>query len=152
MDRKIHKLWNTISIWIGNRYHKVVKSICLLSCYGFRELMEVAVKAVRLWNQRSRHCNRKYPALSRLFVFRVANFPDGVVKNDRNKTIIIKTELSFNDMFKICILPIWDYEKNDRMIQQELFQILNYLRSISKTTVINKLYQDVSLAIENNER
>ncbi|MEO6288565.1 MAG: DUF2254 domain-containing protein [Ginsengibacter sp.] len=118
--------------------------------YGFRQLTEVAVKALSPGINDPGTAIECLRALSKLFLFRIKNFPDGVIRNKQNKIIIIKAELSSNDMFKTCIFPIWDYGKNDRMIQQELFQILNHLRSISEMGAVNKLFYEVSLAIENN--
>ncbi len=50
-------------------------------------------------------------ALSKLIIFRIQNFPTGLIKNKQREIKIIITEMDIKDMFAICFLPIWIMEK-----------------------------------------
>ncbi len=118
--------------------------------YGFTQLMEVAVKALSPGINDPGTAVQCLRALSRLFIFRIFNFPDGEIKDRNGKVRIIASEMNIEDMFATCFLPIWDYGKNDRMIQKEFLHILNHLRSITNITIANKLYNQVIPAIKKN--
>jgi uncharacterized membrane protein len=118
--------------------------------YGFRQLTEVAVKALSPGINDPATAIECLRALSKLFLFRVKNCPGTDIKNKQGQVRIITTQLSFNEMFSSCILPIWDYGKNDRMIQHEMLDMLVHFESLADITLINTLLQEVKLKIEKN--
>ena len=51
-------------------------------------------------------------------------------------------------MFQEYLLPIWDYGKKDRLLQQEMLHILTLLNIQREQSVINKLLREVQAAIK----
>ncbi|MEP7229557.1 MAG: DUF2254 domain-containing protein [Ginsengibacter sp.] len=119
--------------------------------YGFRQLMEVAIKALSPGINDPGTAVQCLRALSKLFIFRMNNFPAGQVKDKEGRARIIVEEITPGDMFSICFLPIWKYGKDDLMIQSELLQILTHLRLFTNIPTVNKLYNQVAFAIKNEE-
>lgn len=116
--------------------------------YGFRQLTEVAVKALSPGINDPATAIECLRALTKLFAHRIINFPDTLIRNKQSRIRITTTSLSFEEMFSICILPIWDYGKKDRMIQNEMACMLGYFASLSDVPVVNKLFDKVKLAIQ----
>lgn len=111
--------------------------------YGFRQLMEVAVKALSPGINDPGTAVQCLRALAKLFAFRIDNFPGNIVTDKKKEVRIITTQRPIEEMFTICILPIWDYGKNDRMIQRELAHLLHYLRQFRDIGIITDLYVEV---------
>lgn len=78
---------------------------------GFRQLSEVAVKALSPGINDPGTAIESMRALFQLYAHRACHFPDNVIKNENNKIRIIINELSFEDIFERTLLPIWDYGK-----------------------------------------
>ena len=119
--------------------------------YGFTQLMEVAVKALSPGINDPGTAVQCLRALSRLFIFRICNFPDDEIKNKKGEVRILIRERSIEEMFTICFLPIWDYGKNDRMVRNELLQILKHLRTITDIPMANTLYNKIETAVGKEE-
>ena len=141
-DRK--KIQNSVYIHdnesIGNNFF-----------YGFTQLMEVAVKALSPGINDPGTAVQCLRALSRLFIFRICNYPDGEIKNKKGELRIVVTEMSIEEMFEISFLPIWDYGKKDRMIQKEFLQVLGHISSLSDLSIAKKLYNNVVTSINDKE-
>ena len=114
---------------------------------GFRQLSEVAVKALSPGINDPGTAIESMRALFQLYAHRACHFPDNVIKNENNKIRIIINELSFEDIFERTLLPIWDYGKNDRMIQHEIRHLLTMLFSLHQNTFVGELLHEVELEI-----
>ncbi|MEO6229150.1 MAG: DUF2254 domain-containing protein [Ferruginibacter sp.] len=112
--------------------------------YGLRQLTEVAVKALSPGINDPGTAIVSLRALFQLYAYRACYYPETVLFDKNNKERIIITEPGFEIIFSSTILPIWDYGKNDRMIQQEMRHLLTQLQATSGHAVINKLLQDVN--------
>lgn len=99
--------------------------------YGFRQLMEIAIKALSPGINDPGTAVVSLRALIQLLAFRFSSFPATSIKNDNDETLIYTLHFSFEQLFSFCILPIWDYGKTDRLIQRELLLLLNQLISLS---------------------
>lgn len=119
--------------------------------YGFRQLTEVAVKALSPGINDPATAIECIRALTKLFAYRLCNFPDNIIKTKQSRIRIITTSLSVEDMFSVCVLPIWDYGKDDRMIQHEMDHMLSYFSSITNISIVDKLLAEVKPAIHKNE-
>lgn len=115
--------------------------------FGCRQLSEVAIKALSPGINDPSTAIDSMRALFQLYAHRVCHFPVNVIKNEKNKTRIIINELSFEVIFQRTLLPIWDYGKNDRMIQQEIRHLLTMLFSLNQNTSVGQLLQEVELKI-----
>ena len=52
-------------------------------------------------------------------------------------------EKTSDEMFTDYFLPVWDYGKNDRSIQEEFRLILRQLQSLTGNKLIGELLQEV---------
>ncbi|CAN5743024.1 DUF2254 domain-containing protein [soil metagenome] len=112
--------------------------------YGLRQLTEVAVKALSPGINDPGTAIVSLRALFQLYAYRACYYPETVLFDEHNKERIIVTEPGFEKIFSSTLLPIWDYGKNDRMIQQEMRHLLTQLQATSSHAVINKFLQEVN--------
>jgi uncharacterized membrane protein len=118
--------------------------------YGFQQLSEVAIKALSPGINDPGTAIESLRALFQLFSYRACNFPNNIIQNNEMKVRIITTELTFEKIFTQTVLPIWDYGKNDRMIQLEIHSLLDQLQSIAPHAVVGKLLHEVKLGMMYN--
>jgi uncharacterized membrane protein len=118
--------------------------------YGFRQLMEVAIKALSPGVNDPGTAIVSMRALFRLFAFRAGSFPENVLKNQDERVRIVVKPLTFEKIFLDTMLPIWDYGKKDRMIQHELYHLLEQLMYSAQNDCIRHLFQQVRTELESN--
>ncbi|MEP6845061.1 MAG: DUF2254 domain-containing protein [Panacibacter sp.] len=111
--------------------------------YGFRQLMEVAIKALSPGINDPGTAVESLRALSKLFVYHSFNYPAKKISNDQDRVVIITTERSLEEIFERSIMPIWDYGNKDRMIRRELKEILTQLRFIKTIPIVERLFAEV---------
>jgi uncharacterized membrane protein len=97
------------------------------SYYGYHQLAEVAIKALSPGINDPETAVLSIHALTDLFRFRLFNYLP-LTLADENKVIrVAMKELSFEELFVECFYPIWKYGKEDRYIQDALFQMSQQL-------------------------
>jgi uncharacterized membrane protein len=111
--------------------------------YGFRQLSEVAVKALSPGINDPGTAILSLRALFSLFTFRMCHFPENVIMDEDKNALIFTKEFTFENLFVETLLPIWDYGRNDRMIQQELYRLLTQLQDITPNDAVKYLLQEV---------
>lgn len=111
--------------------------------YGFRQLTEVAIKALSPGINDPGTAVESLRALAELLSYRLKHFPDNVIKDQKGVLRIITKEPSFEGVFTDSLLPVWDYGKKDRSIQKELHHLLLQLSSQSNHPAIRKLLAKV---------
>ncbi|MEO6521921.1 MAG: DUF2254 domain-containing protein [Mucilaginibacter sp.] len=99
--------------------------------YGFHQLAEVALKALSPGINDPETAVLSLHALADLFAYRSRHHPQLCIQHPDDKGSIILTDRTFEDLFAVCIYPIWDYGKNDRYIQLGLYSILTQLLKIA---------------------
>ena len=119
--------------------------------YGFRQLMEVAVKALSPGLNDPGTAVLSLQALGELFAFRLHNNAVTHIQDKEGIDRIISKERSFSELFKDCIYPIWDYGKADRLVLKELHHVLLQLQKQCEQPLINKLLVQVQKAISKLE-
>jgi uncharacterized membrane protein len=107
--------------------------------YGFRQLTEVAIKALSPGINDPGTAVESLRALFELLSYRLKHFSDNVIRDDKGVVRIITMENSFEAVFEISLLPIWDYGKHDRFIQAEMHHLLLQLQSQQNHPAITKL-------------
>ncbi|MDQ2719079.1 MAG: DUF2254 domain-containing protein [Bacteroidota bacterium] len=88
--------------------------------YGFHQLAEVAIKALSPAINDPETAVLSIHALSDLFLFRIHNYITDAFTDDELTVRIHTTEWGFEDLFRECFYPIWNYGKKDRYIQKAL--------------------------------
>ncbi|MEO9005283.1 MAG: DUF2254 family protein, partial [Ginsengibacter sp.] len=86
-------------------------------------------------------------ALSDIFEYKLYhNLPSVKIDKDGVKRIYVPSS-SFSDLFEKCILPIWNYGKNDEYIQDELIMMANQLKAADEkmwhTPLFDHLINDI---------
>lgn len=115
--------------------------------YGFRQLMEIAIKALSPGINDPGTAVLSLHALADLLAYRAQHFPELNLKDVKGEFRILTKEQTFKEIFSSFILPIWDYGKNDRLVQQALYQLLIQLKSYSQDPILQKLLESVQSAI-----
>lgn len=92
--------------------------------FGFRQLTELALKALSPGINDPGTAIESLRELFQLYTNRVSFFPENTVKNKEMQVRIILNELTFEQIFTDTIFPIWDYGKHDRLVQNELLHLL----------------------------
>ncbi len=107
--------------------------------YGFRQLMEVAIRALSPGINDPGTAVLSLQSLSQLLAFRLKNNPSNQIKDESGFVRIITKERSFTDLFNEYIYPIWDYGKDDRLLINEMHHILIQLQELNDTQAIREL-------------
>lgn len=119
------------------------ESIELNYFYGFRQLTEIAVKALSPGINDPGTAIIAIRALFELYHYRISRFPKNIECDDDGKAAIIVKELNFDTIFMETIAPIWNYGKEDRMIQNELLILIPQLKRISTNPIFDTLINNV---------
>lgn len=115
--------------------------------YGFRQLMEVAVKALSPGINDPGTAKACLQVIGSLLAYRLRFFPQTHFYDHNNHLRIVTKEKTFEEMFADSVLPIWDYGKNDRLIQQEFQHLLTQLQQQEPNKSVQDLLVVVNKAI-----
>ena len=99
--------------------------------FGFRQLTELALKALSPGINDPGTAIESLRALFQLYAYRVTSFPENTIKNKEFQVRVILKVLTFEKIFTDTIYPIWDYGKQDRLIQNELSHLLTVFLTIA---------------------
>ncbi len=113
--------------------------------YGLSRLTEVALRALSPGVNDPGTAVECLRSLAILLQYRMIHNPENIITDEKEHVRIVTKEYSFDELVEITIYPIWDYGKNDRMIQRELSIILPQLESISSKPSIRKLMSQLNL-------
>lgn len=127
----------------GSFFINHTESIELNYFYGFRQLTEIALKALSPGINDPGTAIISVRALFELYLYRLTHFPTKVLCLDNGKAAVMLEDLSFEKIFSDTIVPIWNYGKDDRMIQQELLILIPQLKTISTKKVFSVLLEEV---------
>lgn len=111
--------------------------------YGFRQLSEVAVKALSPGINDPGTAVLSLRALFSLLILKSCYFHDNIIRDENLKPRIFTMEFSFENLFSETVFPIWDYGRKDRMIRQELNLLLTQLQDIAPNNVVRFLLEEL---------
>jgi uncharacterized membrane protein len=127
-------------------YLKSIESIKENFFFGFRQLTELALKALSPGTNDPGTAIESLRALFQLYSYRVSSFLENTVKNKEMQVKIILKELTFEQIFEETIFPIWDYGKHYRLVQNELHHLLVVFLAIAPhAKIAGTLLQKVKL-------
>lgn len=116
--------------------------------YGFRQLSEIALKALSPGINDPGTAIISFRALMDLFQYRALNSPPESVSKDDSPYLLIRNEHNFDVLFERIILPIWDYGQKDRMLLHEFNLLTEQLSLIISSEAVFKLLKLVKIKIE----
>ena len=108
--------------------------------YGFQHLTEVGVKALSPGINDPGTAILSLNALCDLLAYRMHYPMRTVLTDDKGQPRIIRSERRFEDLFTFSVLPIWDYGKKDRLIQEALLRLLDQLSIIDTSNQYQHLF------------
>lgn len=100
--------------------------------YGFKQLVEVAVKALSPGINDPSTAVLSLQALARLLAYRLHHPAPEVFTDKHNKPWLFQKQYSFNELFYHCVQPIWNYGKEDQYIQDAMHELLLQLKYIKR--------------------
>tara|TARA_R110000850_G_scaffold268138_1_gene399455 strand:+ start:51017 stop:52246 length:1230 start_codon:yes stop_codon:yes gene_type:complete len=118
--------------------------------YGFKQLSEVAIKALSPGINDPGTAVLSLRAIFQLLSFRLSHCPNQIFVNANNQLRIVSDEKTFEEIFSETVLPIWDYGNMDRTIQDELFSLLTQFQTMYSPIMMKHLFQDIKTKM--NER
>ncbi|MBP6313778.1 MAG: DUF2254 domain-containing protein [Flavobacteriales bacterium] len=118
--------------------------------FGFRQLTEVAMKALSPGVNDPGTALLALRALFDLFAYRLTHFPRSTWEDDEGTARITMRTWSFDLIFKATVFAIWDYGHADRSIQHELESLLPQLRTASAT--VKEMRERVRATIAQSEQ
>lgn len=119
-EKKLDLLLNSIDFFDG-------QPIDIQPAYGFRHLTEVAIRALSPGINDPATGVLCLNALSELFAFRFFNHPVVSLRDVNNIERVTIATISPVELWNNCIDPIWQYGKEDIIVQRAIKQILNQL-------------------------
>lgn len=116
--------------------------------YGFRQLMEIALKALSPGINDPGTAILSLHRLMDLLAFRLQHFPDPVITDEKDTPRIWLYEPDFKSLIQQYLLPIWDYGKDDRQVQQELKRLLRALLPLATLPAQQKIIHELQEKVE----
>jgi len=92
--------------------------------YGLNQLMEIAINALSAGKNDPSTAIISLRSLADLLTYKLQNFSETNFRNKNGNLRIITRERSFEKIFSDFIIPIWNYGKNDDLVQREMSHIL----------------------------
>ena len=114
--------------------------------FGFRQLTEVAMKALSPGINDPGTAMLAIRSLFNLFAYRLEHHPQERLQDEQGRLRITIRQWTFEQLFKATVLAVWDYGKGDRSIQHELANLLPQLRTGSAE--VKEMILRVERAIE----
>jgi uncharacterized membrane protein len=111
--------------------------------YGFKQLTEVAIKALSPGINDPGTAVISLRSLFDLYCFRINHHPNPILTDNNGKACVYLNQLEFEKIFLDTMLPIWDYGKKDFIILQQLLILLTELKNLQENTEVTKLLNKV---------
>lgn len=107
--------------------------------HGLNQLTEIAIKALSPGINDPGTAKESLRSLTDLVSYRLLYHPNNTIKDDNGQIRIITIEKSIDELILQTIVPIWDYGKNDRLVQKEMIYLLGCLQSVQYNKIVDRL-------------
>lgn len=115
--------------------------------YGFRQLSEVAVKALSPGINDPSTAVLSLQALAALLAHRLRCPPPQVYSDEKGTARIFLRQHTFGELVHLCLRPIWHYGRRDQYVQEALADLLQQLMYVDpegkEHAVIGALHREV---------
>jgi uncharacterized membrane protein len=119
--------------------------------YGFRQLTEVAVKALSPGINDPGTAVESLQAITSLLHLRMQHHPQCNFYDKEGHLRVVLCERTFIQVFQDALHPIWHYGYNDPMIQRAYCHLLIQLAALAKHPIIQRMLQTVEQQIKQNK-
>lgn len=120
--------------------------------YGFRQLAEIAIKALSPGINDPGTAVLALHSIASLLCYQIDKNVPTLIKDAKKTPRIHVPTFDFEDIFQECIVPIWNYGKGDQYIQKELLSLLKQLNQADVKNIHSTLLNDFILQIQNKVR
>jgi len=116
--------------------------------YGFHQLAEVAIKALSPGINDPGTAIISLHALFAILSYKLSHGVKSIRKDVQNVPRIYLPSSSFKDLFERCVLPIWNYGKNDSYVQDTLLDMIAQLKTADHKNLYSALFDELLGTIE----
>lgn len=120
--------------------------------YGFKQLMEIALKALSPGINDPGTAILSMRSLFILLLKRCQAEAPTILADETGQFRILTKEISFGEIFEQTVFPIWDYGKEDRSIRREMLSLLQQLSETTDNILVSKLLREVKEHTEKSEK
>lgn len=118
--------------------------------YGFRQLAEIALKALSPGINDPGTAVLALHALFALFKFKMYHHLPALISNSKGIDVIHIPSSDFASLFEQCLQPIWNYGKDDDYIQTTFLNMLEQLKSQDHRNLFVHLLDSWTIKIQNH--
>lgn len=133
-ERQLKNMLQDIDFYYGQEIDKN-------AYYGFFHLTEVAVKALSPGINDPGTAVLSLNALTDLFAHIMARPIASTIADNAGISRIFTKQLALEELFEQAVLPIWDYGKNDRMVQKALVRMIEQLTFIDSKGSYRRFFE-----------
>lgn len=119
--------------------------------YGFRQLSEVAIKALSPGINDPGTAVLAMHALFALFDYRLYQQLPQLIEDSDKKAVIYLPTSGFVELFERCLQPIWNYGKDDGAIQSTFLDMLTQLKTQDDRHLFSILFDEWILKIKRHQ-
>lgn len=120
--------------------------------YGFKQLAEIAIKALSPGINDPGTAVLAMQSLFDLFLyFEKHDLQESFVDENDVARLFIPS-ISFEDLFTMCIYPIWNYGKKDQYIRNELSRLLSQVQTLNFGNEYKQIFTQLTIQIENEDQ
>ncbi|WP_373709491.1 DUF2254 domain-containing protein [Kaistella sp.] len=119
--------------------------------YGFRQLSEVAIKALSPGINDPGTAVLALHALFALFDYRLYQQLPQLIENSDNMVVIYLPTSDFIELFERCLQPIWNYGKDDGAIQATFLDMLTQIKTQDDRHLFSVLFDEWILKIKQHQ-
>ncbi len=110
--------------------------------YGFNQLAEIALKGLSPGINDPATAVLSLHALFSLLQYKMTHELPEILFDDQKTARIYRPTSTFLESFEKCIVPIWNYGKEDQYIQNELLAMLNQLKNLDLKRKFSALFDE----------
>lgn len=110
--------------------------------YGFNQLAEIALKGLSPGINDSATAVLSLHALFSSLQYKMTHELPEILFDDQKTGRIYRPTSTFLESFEKCIVPIWNYGKDDQYIQNELLAMLNQLKNLDLKRKFSALFEE----------
>lgn len=116
--------------------------------YGFRQLTEIALKALSPGINDPGTAVLALNSLTALLAYKLNYSLPELKMDEEDVPRIFAPYPTFKEMFKLCVYPIWNYGKNDMYIQRELLGSLKMLKEADTRNKYDELFDSLLVEVQ----
>jgi uncharacterized membrane protein len=118
--------------------------------YGFMHLMEAGIKALSPGINDPGTAILSLNAIADLLAYKLRHHIPAVFCDEKGTPRVVSKEMSFEEIFSRSVLPIWDYGRKDRLVQNALLRLVKQLQQVDTKQqyqhIFRQLEADVRIA------